>query len=155
MSPFEMAGFSQLPFTCSQDEDYVGSEIFFSPGTQSESAFKPYFQEPSSTSRLLVGEIKPCDNNLDVRGKEVQDEEDCQIVEPTKKRRSRPVKKKTPTKKKSKKEEVEEDNMIDKKKNWPNSDVEQLIAIRSEMHRQFEKNAKKLGMPFIYYTSLF
>ena len=128
-----MARFLQLPLTCSQDEDYVGSEIFFSPGTQSESAFKPYFQEPSSTSRLLVGEIQLYDNNLDVGGKEAQDEEDCQIVEPTKKRRSGPVKKKTPTKKNSKKEEVEEEveeeDMVDKKKNWPDSDVEQLIAI--------------------------
>ena len=53
------------------------SEKFFSPRTQSESAFKPYFQEPSSTSRLLVGEIKPCYNNLDVGRKEAQDEEDC------------------------------------------------------------------------------
>ena len=124
-----MASFSQLPFTYSQDEDYVESEIFFSPETQSESAFKPYFQEPSSTSRLLVGEIQPCNNNLDVGGKEAQDEEDCHIVEPTKKRRSGPVKKKTPTKKKSKKEEVEEEDMVDKKKNWLDSDVEQLIAI--------------------------
>ena len=113
-----MAGFSQLPFTCSQDEDYVGSETFFSNGTQSESAFKPYFQEPSSTSRLLVGEIQLCHKNLDVGEKEAQDEEDCQIVEPTKKRRSRLVKKKTSTKKKSKKEEVEEEDMVDEKKNW-------------------------------------
>ena len=105
------------------------SEKNFSPGTQSESALKPYFQEPSSTSRILVGEIQPSDNNLDVGGKEAQDEEDCQIIEPTKKRRSRLVKKKTPTKKKSKKEEVEEEDMVDKKKNWPDSDVEQLIAI--------------------------
>ena len=124
-----MAGFSQLPFTCSQDEDYMGSEKNFSPGTQSESAFKPYFQEPSSTSRILVGEIQPCDNNLDVGGKEAQDEEDCQIVEPTKKRRYGPMKKKTPTKKKKKKKKVKEEDMVDKKKNWPNSDVEQLIAI--------------------------
>ena len=128
-SPFEIAGFSQLLFTCSQNKDYVGSERFFNPGTQSESAFKPYFQEPSSTCRLLVGEIQQCDNNLDVGGKEAQDEEDCQIVEPTKKRRFGPVKKKTPTKKKSKKKEVREEYMVDKKKNWPNSDVEQLIAI--------------------------
>ena len=102
---------------------------FFSLGTQSESTFKPYFQEPSSTSRLLVGEIESCDNKLDVGGKEAQDEKDCQIDKPTKKKRSRLVKKKTPTKKKSKKEEVEEEDMVDKKKNWPASDVEQLIAI--------------------------
>ena len=78
-------------------------EIFFSLRTQSESTFKPYFQKPSSTNRLLVGEIQLCDNNLDVGGKETLDEEDCQIVEPSKKRRSGPGKKKTPTKKKSKK----------------------------------------------------
>ena len=102
----------------------MGSEKNFSPRTQSKSAFKPYFQEPSSISRLLVGEIQPCDNNLDVGGKEAQDEEDYQIVEPTKKIRSGPVKKKTPTKKKSKKEEVEEEDMVDKKMNWPDSDVE-------------------------------
>ena len=149
-----MAGFSQLPFTCSQDEDYVGSEIFFSPGTQSE-CFQALLSRATSTSRLLVGGIQPCDNNLDVGGKEAQDEEDCQIVEPTKKRRFGPVKKKTPTKKKSKKEEVEEEDMVDKKKNWPNNDVEHLIAIRGEMHGEFEKNAKKQGMPFIYYTSIF
>ena len=107
----------------------MGSEKKFSSGTQSESAFKPYFQEPSSISRLLVGEIQPCDNNLDVGGKETLDEEDCQIVEPSKKRKSGPGKKKTPTKKKSKKEEVEEEDMVDKKKNWLDSDVEQLIAI--------------------------
>ena len=82
-----MAGFSQLLFTCSQDEDYVGSEKKFSLRTQSENAFKPYFQEPSSTSRLLVGEIQLRDNNSDVGGKEAQDEEDCQFVEPTKKRK--------------------------------------------------------------------
>ena len=45
--------------------------------------------------------------------------------------------------------------MVDKKKNWPDSDVEQFIAIRGEMHGEFEKNAKKQGMPFIYYTNIF
>ena len=65
------------------------------------------------------------------------------IVEPTKKRISGSMKKNTPTKTMNKKKKVEEKDMEDKKKNWPDSNVEQLIAIRGEMHEEFEVKCKK------------
>lgn len=64
-----MANFSQLPFTCSQEEDSMGSEKKFSPPKQSESAFMTYIQHPSSTSTT-------CENNLEADGKGTEEHED-------------------------------------------------------------------------------
>ena len=119
-----MVSFSQLLFSCNQDEDFVGSEIFLNFAIESENAFKPYFQQSSSTSRLLVGEIQSCDTNLDVGRKEAQYKEDCRIIELTNKKTCERFKKKILTKKKNKKEEVEEKNIVDKKKKWLDNDVE-------------------------------
>lgn len=56
----------------------------------------------------------------------MQEQEDCQIVEPTNKDRSGSSKKKAPSKKRVRKVKVEEEeDTEEKKKNWPNSDVEQ------------------------------
>jgi hypothetical protein len=155
-----MAGYSQLLFTCSQDEDYVGSENFFQPPNQfPTSAFRSYIQNPSSTSRNLVQEFEPYQDNIGVREKEVDEEGDVQIVEPaaepTKKKKGAIGKKKALTKKRVTKvkvegegegeEEEEEEGEGEKKKKWLDNEVEHLIALRGEMHPEFEKNAKKQG----------
>jgi hypothetical protein len=103
----------------------------------------------------LIQEFEPYQDNIDVRGKEVDEEGDVQIVEPiaesTKKKRGAVGKKKTPTKKRTTKVKVEgeegeeEEGEAEKKKNWLDNKVEQLIALRGEMHPKFEKNAKKQG----------
>jgi hypothetical protein len=44
------------------------------------------------------------------------------------------------------KDEVEEEEGEgEKKKKWLDNEVEHLIALRGEMHPEFEKNAKKQG----------
>jgi hypothetical protein len=91
----------------------------------------------------LIGESKPCQNNLDVGEKEVEEHKDCKILEPTKKGRGGPTQKKTPAKKRAKMMKFEEEDMEEKKRNWLDNDVEQLIAIRGEMFVEFERNAKK------------
>jgi hypothetical protein len=40
-------------------------------------------------------------------------------------------------------DEGEDEGEGEKKKNWLDIEVEQLISMRGEMHTEFEKNAKK------------
>ena len=135
-----MVGYSHLSFICSQDEDYAGSENFFQqPNQFASSAFRSYNPNSSSTDRNLIGEFEPCEDNIDVGGKEVDEGSDVQIVEPSakplNKKRDAVGKKKAPTKRRATKVNVkrEEKEEGEKKKNWLDNEVEHLIALRGEM----------------------
>ena len=87
-------------------------------------------------------------------GREIEEENDVEIeeqpIETTRKKRGPIAKKKAPAKRRATKvkvegEEGEEEDEGEKKKNWLDSEVEQLISMRGEMHTKFEKNAKKQG----------
>ena len=99
----------------------------------------------------MIQEFEPCQDNIDVREKEVDEEGDVQILEPvaepTKKKRGAVGKKKALGKKRATKVKVEgeggEEEEGDKQKNWLDSEVEHLIALQGDMHPKFQKNAKK------------
>jgi hypothetical protein len=145
-----MAGYTQFQYGSSQDEDdLIGSENYFEPSRQfPASSFRSYVQNPSPLARNLREEFKG--------GREIGEENDVEIVEgpieTTRKKRGPIAKKKAPAKRRATKvkvegEEGEEEGEGDgeKKKNWLDSEVEQLIFMRGEMHTEFEKNAKKQG----------
>jgi hypothetical protein len=107
----------------------------------------------------LIQEFEPCEDNIDVRRKEVDEGRDVQIAEPlakpTNKKRDAIGKKIAPAKKRATKvkvkgEDKKEEREGEKKKNWLDNKVEYLIALRGEKHLEFEKNAKEQGIYSIF-----
>ena len=107
----------------------------------------------------MIQAFEPCEDNIDVRRKEVDEGSDVQIAEPlakpTNKKRDAIGKQIAPAKKRATKvkvkgEEDEKEGEGEKKKNWLDNKVEYLIALQGEKHLQFEKNAKEQGIYSIW-----
>ena len=99
----------------------------------SHGAFQP-FSSPIREEREKEVEVQRVER---VEERSVEVEKDCEIIGASKKRAA--PKKKKPTKVEVK-VEGEEAN-----RNWLDSEVHQLIALKGEMEPEFERNGKKQG----------
>jgi hypothetical protein len=123
-----MERYSDTPYFGSQSEDLVGQENFFE--VHSYSAFQEF----------------PTQNRDERREERTDEGEDDVVIVNSSKKRASPKKKATPRKKATMKIEGEEED--EGGRNWLDSEVHSLIALRGEMEPEFVRNGKKQGTIF-------